>query len=140
MGGVYYAVVKKKSFLLFAGAGGGYHTDIINLNGDLPPEYKAIAAQVNHELALRRTGLIAEPAIRTYWYPLTFGKKLQVGLYAAAGYEMDFNSHWHLGYYDNNHGNKCAKFRHVTKPSDQFQVSEFGFSYSGGLSLRLNLY
>jgi hypothetical protein len=138
LGGLYRALVKKRSFLLYLGAGAGYHDDIITLNGDMPADYKQLAAQVRSPLALRRTGLFVEPALRAFWFPLSF-HAVQLGLYAGLGYDLDFNSRWRLGYYDNNHG-KYNHFRKLKKPADQMRVSEYGLSYNAGISLRINMH
>jgi hypothetical protein len=137
MAGLYAAAVKTKNFLLFAGASAGYHADIIVLNGQLPPDYEALAANYNTPLALRRSGLSLEPAIRAFWYPLHFGT-VQVGVFGGLGYDVDLNSQWRLGTYSNDHG-RYSHFKKLNKPTDQQKVSEHGFSLSSGLSLRLNL-
>ena len=138
LGGVYRAIVKKRSLLLFAGLGAGYHEDMITLNGNLPPDYKALASQYNQQLSLHRSGLFAEPALRGFWYPLHY-RNLQLGLYGSLGYDMDFNSHWKLGYYENR-GGKYSHFKKIQNPSDQQKVSEYGISYNAGLSLRLGFF
>jgi hypothetical protein len=138
LGGLYTALVKKNNFLLYLGAGAGYHDDIIRLNGDMPPDYKQLAVQVSSPLALRRTGLFVEPALRSFWYPVRL-HNIQFGLYGGLGYDLDFNSRWKLGYYDNNHG-KYGHFKKLKKPSDQMRVSEYGLSYNAGISLRINLH
>jgi hypothetical protein len=136
--GLYYALIRKRSFLLFAGLGAGYQDDIITLNGDMPQEYKVLAAQYNRQLSLRRQGVFVEPSTRVFWYPVSL-HHLQVGLTAGLGYDLDFNSRWRLGYYDSNAG-KYSHFKKIRKPSDQQKVSEFGLSYNAGLSLRLQLH
>jgi len=136
--GLYTSVVKTRSLLFFLGGGLGFHGDIITLNGNLPPEYQQLATQVHAPLALRRTGLCIEPGARLFWYPIRAGS-LQVGAFGGLGYAMDINSRWKLGYYSNNHG-KYSHFRGVSKPGDQQKVSEHGFSYSAGLSIRINLH
>jgi len=138
LGGLYMALVKKRSFLLFAGTGAGYHNDIITLNGDMPADYKQLAVQYHAPLALRRTGLFIEPALRAFWYPVNY-RNVQLGLSAGVGYDLNFNSGWRLGYYDNNHG-KYNHFKKLKKPEDQLKVSEYGFSYNAGISLRVNLH
>lgn len=138
LGGLYWALVRTNGFLLFAGSGAGYHNDIITLNGDMPADYKQLAAQYHASLALRRTGLFLEPALRAFWYPLHY-RNVQLGLTAGIGYDLDFNSRWRLGYYDNNHG-RYNRFKKLKKPDDQLRVSEYGLSYNAGLSLRVNLH
>jgi hypothetical protein len=136
--GLYTALIKKHNFLLLAGAGVGLHRDIIALNGDMPAEYKQFAVRYNKPLGLRRGGLILEPALRAFWFPLNIGQ-MQVGVFGSVGADMDFNSHWRLGYFDNSQG-KYSHFRRLTKPTDQKRVSEYGLAYNTGLSLRLNLH
>jgi hypothetical protein len=137
LAGLYKAVIEKRSFLLFAGLGAGYHDDIIALNGNMPQDYKDLAAQYKKQLALRREGLFIEPAARLFWYPISY-HNFQLGLVTGLGYDLDFNSRWKLGYYDNNNG-KYNHFKKIRKPADQQKVSEFGLSYNIGLTLRLNL-
>jgi hypothetical protein len=138
MPGLYASVIRCRNFTLFAGASAGYHADIITLNGQLPPAYQELAAQYNTPLALRRTGLTAEPAVRAFWYPIRCGL-LQIGVYGGLGYAFDFNSQWRLGYYSNDHG-RYSHFRKLNKPDDQYKVTEHGFSLSAGLSFRFNLH
>ncbi|MDP4148179.1 MAG: hypothetical protein Q8927_11270 [Bacteroidota bacterium] len=135
--GLYYAVIRKRSFLLFAGLGAGYQADIITLNGDMPQDYKVLAAQYRRQLSLRRQGLFVDPSTRVLWYPVSI-HQLQIGFDAGLGYDLDFNSRWRLGYYESSSG-KYSHFRKIRKPSDQQRVSEFGLSYFAGLSLRLQL-
>ena len=137
MAGLYAAAIKTKKFLLFAGASAGYHADIIVLNGQLPPAYQELAANYNTPLALRRSGLSLEPALRAFWYPLRFGI-VQVGVFGGLGYDVDLNSQWRLGTYSNDHG-RYSHFQKLNKPTDQQKVSEHGFSLNAGLSLRLDL-
>jgi hypothetical protein len=138
MAGLYDAVIKKRSLLILAGVGTGLHRDIITLNGNLPPEYAALASQIHSPLALRRTGLSIEPGVRIIWYPVHLGI-VQIGAVGGLTYDMDINSHWKLGYYSNNHG-KYGHFKGIGKPNDQQKVSEHGFAYSAGLSFRVNLH
>ena len=135
--GVYTALVKDHSFLLLAGAGVGFHRDIIALNGDMPPEYRQLATQYHRPLGLRRGGLIVEPALRAFWFPVSI-HQLQLGLFASAGVDMDFNSRWRLGYFDNSQG-KASHFKRLIKPTDQQRVSEYGLAYNAGLTVRLHL-
>ena len=138
LAGVYAAIIKKKDLMLLAGAGIGFHRDIIALNGDMPPEYKQLASRYARPVGLRRGGLILEPSFRVFWFPLTINK-LQLGLFASAGLDTDFNSRWRLGYFDNSQG-KPSHFKKLTKPNDQQRVTEYGLAYNGGLSLRLLLF
>ena len=137
MAGLYNALVKSRSFLLYVGAGVGYHSDIITLNGELPSDYRLLADQVNKQLSLHRIGLIFEPAARAFWFPISC-HQVQLGLFAGLGFDMDFNTAWRLGYYDNNHG-VYGRFKKLKKPADQQRVSEYGLAYNLGLSLRINL-
>jgi hypothetical protein len=138
LGGFYGAIVKNRSLLVFAGFGAGYHADMITLNGNMPADYKALATQYNRQLSLHRTGLLVEPSVRAFWYALHY-HNLQLGLFAALGYDMDFNSHWKLGYYENR-GGKYSHFKKIKNPVDQQRVSEYGLSYNAGLSLRIRLH
>ncbi|HVU97202.1 MAG TPA: hypothetical protein VHE34_18360 [Puia sp.] len=138
MGGLYTALIKKKSFLLFAGGATGLHRDIITLNGNLPPEYQQLATRVHSQLALRRAGLRLEPGVKVFWYPVQVGI-LQIGVSGGLTYGLDFNSHWKLGYYSNNHG-RYGHFKGISRPSDQVKVSDHGLTYGGGLSFRFRLH
>jgi hypothetical protein len=138
MAGLYTAVIKKRSLLLFLGGATGLHRDIITLNGNIPPEYQQVAAQAHGQLALRRAGLCLEPGARLFWYPIHIGL-LQIGVQGALGYDWDINSRWKLGYYTNNHG-KYSHFKSLSKPNDQKKVSEYGLFYSAGISIRANLH
>jgi hypothetical protein len=137
LGGVYYAIVKTKKFLLLGGLGLGYHNAIITLNGNLPPAYDSLAIQYRKQLSLRRDGLFVEPLLRVFWFPISY-RNLQVGLFGSFGADMALNSRWKLGYYDANHG-KFNHFKSLEKPSDQWKVFEYGWSYKFGLSVRLHL-
>jgi len=138
MVGLYTALVKHRSFLFFAGGMAGMHGDIITLDGNVPPEYKQMAASHPEPLALRRRGLVLEPGVRLFWYPVNI-HAVQLGLYAGLGLDMDFNSRWRLGYYSNNHG-KYGHFRGLGKPNDQKRVSEYGLFYTAGFSFRITLH
>jgi hypothetical protein len=138
-GGLFYAPVKTRHFMLFVGTSVGYHADIITLNGNLPPTYEDLSVKYNTPLALRRAGLSVDPMMRFFWYPVRFGSVLQVGVTGGAGYAFDFNSEWRLGYYSNEHGRYDHFKKLVNKPSDQQKVSEHGFVLTAGLSLRFNL-
>jgi len=139
LAGLYTSLIKTRSFLLFLGAGAGYHSDIIRLNGQMPPDYMELAALHGFPLALRRTGLFIEPGLRAFWYPVSF-HTLQLGVYGGLAYDLDFNSRWRLGYYNNNHGKSGGHFKQLKKPGDQLKVSEYGLSVNAGLSLRIHLH
>lgn len=136
--GVYRAVYRKPRFSIYLGGMAGLHGDIITLNGNVPPEYKQMAASHPEPLALRRRGLVLEPGVRVFWYPISI-HMVQLGLYGGLGYDLDFNSRWRLGYYSNNHG-KYSHFRGLGKPADQKRVTEYGVFYSAGLSFKINLH
>jgi hypothetical protein len=138
-GGVFYALVKTQHFMLLLGASAGYHADIITLNGNLPPTYEDLSVKYNTPLALRRWGLSIDPLMRLFWSPIRFGSVLQIGVTGGAGYAVDLNTEWRLGYYSNEHGRYDHFKKLVNKPSDQQKVSEHGFVLSAGLSLRFNL-
>lgn len=138
-GGLYNAFIKTSSFLFFAGAAAGYHSDILRLSGGMPADYAELATQYHSALALRRTGLFLEPGLRAFYYPVHF-HSLQLGVYGGLAYDFYLNSHWGLGYYSNNHGKSSGHFRQLKKPSDQLRVSEHGFCLSAGLSLRIHLH
>ncbi|HWK06880.1 MAG TPA: hypothetical protein VNS58_24770 [Puia sp.] len=138
LAGFYDALVKNKHFLLLAGLGAGYHRDIISLNGNLPPDYRLLATQYNRQLSLRRAGLFVEPALRAFWFPISY-KSWQLGLFGGLGFDMDFNSQWRLGYYNNSHG-AYNHFTRLKKPSDQQKVNEYGLAYNGGISIHFLLH
>ncbi len=135
--GLFAALARSETFLLYAGGSAGLHGDIIRLNGDVPPEYQHLD-KYGDPLALRRRGPVVEPAIRALWYPVRI-HSVQIGVYGGLGYDLDFNSPWKLGYYSNNHG-KYSRFRGLAKPNDQKRVNEYGFSYSAGISIRVTLH
>lgn len=136
--GAYSAIVKHRSFLFFAGGMAGLHGDIIRLDGNVPAEYRAMAASHPEPLALRRRGIILEPGVRLFWYPVNI-RAVQLGVYGGLGYDLDFNSRWRLGYYSNDHG-KYGHFRELGKPKDQQRISEYGIYYSTGISFRISLH
>jgi hypothetical protein len=137
--GLFVAPVKTRTFMLFLGGSLGYHADIITLYGNLPPAYEDLSVRYNTPLALRRTGLSIAPMMRLFFYPIRLGSVLQIGITGGAGYAMDLNSMWRLGYYTLDHGKYDHFKKLVNKPSDQHKVSEHGFCLSTGLSLRFNL-
>lgn len=136
--GFYYAPIKTRRFMVLGGTAIGYHADIINLNGNLPASYEAYAVQYNKNLSLRRSGVSVSPAVRAFWYPIRLGSVLQVGLTGSVGYAVDVNSMWRLGYYSDASG-RYDHFRKIDKPSDQQKVTEHGFFFGGGISLKFNL-
>ncbi len=106
-------MVKTNHFMLFLGSSLGYHADIITLNGNLPPAYEDLSVKYNTPLALRRSGLSIDPMMRLFWYPIRMGSVLQIGITGGAGYAVDQNSKWRLGYYSDEHG----KYDHFKKLS-----------------------
>ncbi|HET6256420.1 MAG TPA: hypothetical protein VFE32_20260 [Puia sp.] len=138
--GLFAAPVKTNHFMLFFGGSLGYHADIITLNGNLPPVYEDLSVRYNTPLALRRTGLSISPMMRLFWYPIRLGNVLQIGVAAAAGYVVDLNSNWRLGYYTDDHGRYNHFKKLLNKPNDQQKVSEHGFVLGAGLSMRFNLH
>jgi hypothetical protein len=138
--GLFFAPIKTQHFMLFLGGSAGYHADIITLYGNLPPAYEDLSVRYNTPLALRRSGLSVAPMARFFLYPFRLGKVLQIGMIGGAGYALDFNSMWRLGYYTLNHGKYDHFKKLVNKPSDQHKVSEHGFCFGAGLSLRFNLH
>lgn len=138
--GLFAAPVKTKQFLLFIGGSVGYHAEIVSLNGSLPPSYEDLAVKYNTALSLRRGGVSIEPLMRFFWFPLRFGNVLQIGIIGGAGYALDLNSNWRLGYYSNDHGKYNHFKKLVNKPSDQQKTTEHGFNLNAGISVRFNLH
>ena len=128
--GLYYRIVKTKKIILLSGIAVGEHFDRIVLNGALPPNLDSLAIKYNTTLSLHRTGLMVEPAVKFFWYPLQ-AKKIRVGLYTGIYYNMDFNSRWRVGYYP--HGNN--EFKNLRKPTQVSTIEEFGWSFTTGLSI-----
>ena len=128
--GLFYRIVKTKKILLLSGVAIGEHFDRIVLNGALPPNLDSLAIKYNSTLSLHRTGLMAEPAVKFFWYPLQ-AKKIRVGLYTGIYYNMDFNSRWRVGYYP--HGDD--EFKNLRKPTQVSTIEEFGWSFSTGISI-----
>ncbi len=134
--GLYDAIIKTPSFLFYGGANVGFHSEIITINGNIPPEYRQLAD--NHtSLALRRIGFAIDPGLKAMWLPIRIGN-VQIGAYGGLSYALALNSGWKLGYYNNNHG-KYSRFRPLGKPADQLKVSEHGFSVTMGLSIRIKV-
>jgi hypothetical protein len=138
--GLFAAAIKTKQFLLFFGGSVGYHADIVSLNGSLPPAYEDLAVKYNTSLSLRRGGLSVAPMMRIFWFPIRLGNSLQIGIIGGAGYALDLNSNWRLGYYSNEHGKYNHFKRLVNKPSDQHKTSEHGVIFDAGISVRFNLH
>lgn len=136
MAGLYESFFSNRHFLFLAGLGAGMHTDRINLNGDMPPDYLALARLYNKQLSLRRNGFIAEPALRSFWFPITC-HHLRLGLFSDLGYDIDWNSGWKLGYYKQ--GGEYGRFQKLKKPADQQKSSAHGWALDAGLTASLHL-
>ncbi|HTR31428.1 MAG TPA: hypothetical protein VMH27_19280 [Puia sp.] len=138
--GLFEALVKSKDFLFLLGGSMGYHADIVSLDGNLPPAYEDLSVKYNTPLALRRSGISFAPMLRIFFYPVRFGKIARLGLIGGAGYVVDLNSNWRLGYYSGEHGRYNHFRKLVNKPNDQRKVSEHGICLSAGISLRFDLH
>lgn len=138
--GLFFAPVKTSRFMLFLGGSLGYHAEIINLYGNLPPAYEDLSVRYNTPLALRRVGLSIAPMMRIFWFPFRLGKVVQLGIIGGAGYAVDLNTNWRLGYYSADHGRYDHFRKLLNKPSDQHKVSEHGVCLGAGISLRFNLH
>jgi hypothetical protein len=128
--GAYYKIVATKKFWILTGLALGEHFDRIVLNKNLPASFDSLSKKYNTTLSLHRTGLIAEPAIKMFWFPLQT-KKIQLGVYTGIYYDFDFNSRWRIGYYPDNENT----FKNLRKPTDVSTVHEFGWVFSTGVSL-----
>ncbi len=129
--GFFRKLIDKSSFWVLAGSGIGTHGSRIVLNGNLPPSFDSLANQYHRLLSLRRRGLLIEPALRLYWYPLQL-HKLQLGIFAHAGYDFSFNTPWRLGYFSQN--GQFTSFNRIRKSSNVQTVQEYGWVLSNGLS------
>jgi hypothetical protein len=128
--GAYYKILDSRKFWLLTGLSLGEHFDRIVLNGNMPPAFDSLSIKYNTTLSLHRTGLIAEPAIKMFWFPLQT-KKIQLGAYMGIYYDFDFNSRWRVGYYPDNEN----LFKNLRKPTDVSTIHEFGWVISSGISL-----
>jgi hypothetical protein len=128
--GVYRRFFETNHIRLLGGLSLGEHFDRIVLNGKLPPALDSLSKKYNATLSLHRTGLIVEPAVKVFWYPVKT-KKYQLGLFAGVYYDLDFNSRWRVGYYPHN----GQSFKNLRKPSSVSTVREFGWVFSSGLSV-----
>ena len=108
----------------------GEHFDRIVLSGALPPNLDSLAQKYHATLSLHRSGFMAEPAVKFFWYPVQT-KKMRLGLFTGIYYNMDFNTHWRVGYYPHNDNS----FKNLRKPTNVSTVEEFGWSASTGLSI-----
>jgi hypothetical protein len=128
--GVYRRIFQTKKLWVVTGLSVGEHFDRILLNGALPPTLDSLSKKYNTTLSLHRTGLIVEPALKVFWFPLK-EKKFQLGVFGGAYYNFDFNSHWRVGYYPDN----VDSFKNLRKPSSVSTVQEFGWVFSSGISV-----
>ena len=127
--GVYRRFFETRHSWLVAGVSLGEHFDRVVLNGRLPPTLDSLSLKYA-PLSLHRTGLIAEPALKYFWYPLKT-RRYQLGLYSGVYYDFDFNSRWRVGYYP--HGGNS--FKNLRKPTSVSTVQEFGWVFSTGISV-----
>jgi hypothetical protein len=128
--GVFRRFFETNHIWLLGGLSLGGHFDRIVLNGKLPPALDSLSKQYNATLSLHRTGLVVEPAVKLFWYPLKT-KRYQLGLFGGVYYDLDFNSHWRVGYYPHN----GHSFKYLRKPTSVSTVREFGWVFSSGLSV-----
>lgn len=128
--GVYYRIIKTKYISLVTGVALGEHFDRIVLNKGLPHSLDSLAMKYHATLSLHRSGFMTEPAVKFFWYPVQ-EKKIRIGLYTGIYYNMDFNTHWRVGYYPHNNDT----FKSLRKSSDVSTVEEFGWSLSTGISI-----
>jgi hypothetical protein len=128
--GVYRRIFQTRKFWIVTGASIGEHFDRILLNGKMPPLLDSLSEKYNTTLSLHRTGLVIEPALKFFWFPLK-EKKFQLGLFGGTYYDFDFNSRWRVGYYPDN----VNSFKNLRKPSSVSTVQEFGWVFTTGISV-----
>jgi hypothetical protein len=119
-----------KNFSAFAGLALGGHLDRIVLNGNLPPSFDSLANQYDKVLSLHRKGLIIEPATKLFWYPFQ-KRNAEFGIFCTAGYDLDLNTRWRLGYYDPNN----PTFRKLKTSTGIQSVRGAGWILIPGLSV-----
>ncbi len=129
--GAYRRFLEGKNFSVLGGLALGLHYDRIVLNGNLPPSFDSIADLYDKTLSLHRTGFVAEPAIKFFWYPLQW-PKFKLGMFAGVGYDFDFNSQWKLGYYNKN--GTYTTFHRIHGSTDVKTHHEYGFAFNAGLT------
>jgi len=129
--GAYRRFFERKNFWVVAGLALGVHYDRIVLNGNLPPSFDSIANLYGSTLSMHRSGFVAEPATKIYWYPFQW-EKFQLGIFAGVGYDFDFNSQWKLGYYNKN--GTYTTFHRIHQSSNVKTHHEYGWAFTGGLS------
>jgi len=128
--GIYYRFIKTKSISFLSGVAFGEHFDRVVLNKGLPPNLDSLAIKYNTTLSLHRTGFMAEPTAKFFWYPLQL-KKIRIGLFTGIYYDMNFNSRWRVGYYPNN----GKTFKNLRKPTQVSTIEEYGWAFCTGLSI-----
>lgn len=119
-----------KNFSAFAGLAVGGHLDRVVLNGNLPPSFDSLANQYDKVLSLHRKGLIIEPETKFFWYPLQ-RKNTELGIFCTAGYDLDLNTKWRLGYYDPNN----PTFRRLKTSTGIQSVRGVGWILIPGISV-----
>ncbi len=128
--GVYRRFFQTNHIWLVGGLSVGGHFDRIVLNGRLPPSLDSLSKKYNATLSLHRSGLIAEPAVKIFWFPLKT-KRYQMGINAGVNYDLDFNSHWRVGYYPKS----GHLFKNLRKQTSVSTVHEYGWVLSTGISV-----
>ncbi len=130
--GAYRRFYESKHIWLLGGLAMGAHYDRVVLDGNMPESFDSIAMQYGRTLSLHRDGFTVEPSVKIYWYPLQWNS-LQIGLFAGAAYDFDFNNSWKLGYYN---GNGTYTTFHKIKESTSVRThQEFGWVFNGGVSV-----
>ncbi|MDP9042765.1 MAG: hypothetical protein M3N30_12355 [Bacteroidota bacterium] len=128
--GVHRRFLQTDHFWLVGGLSVGGHFDRIVLNGRLPPILDSLSKKYNSTLSLHRSGLIAEPAVKIFWFPLKT-KRYQMGINAGVNYDLDFNSHWRVGYYPKT----GHLFKNLRKQTSVSTVHEYAWVLSAGISV-----
>ncbi len=128
--GIYYRIANTKKISLLSGFAIGEHFDRVVLNKGLPPNLDSLAIKYNTTLSLHRTGLLVEPAVKFFWYPLQ-EKKIRIGFFTGIYYNMNLNSRWRVGYYP--HGDNT--FKNLRKPTQVSTIEECGWAFSTGISI-----
>jgi hypothetical protein len=128
--GVYRRFFQTNHVWLVGGLSVGGHFDRIVLNGRLPPSLDSLSKKYNTTLSLHRSGLIAEPAVKIFWFPLKT-KKYQMGINAGVYCDLDFNSRWRVGYYPKS----GHLFKNLKRQTNVSTVREYGWILSTGVSI-----
>ncbi len=128
--GVYRRFFQTKHVWLVGGLSVGGHFDRIVLNGRLPPSLDSLSKKYSTTLSLHRSGLIAEPAVKIFWFPLKT-KKYQMGINAGVYCDLDFNSRWRVGYYPKS----GHLFKNLKRQTNVSTVREYGWILSTGVSI-----